>query len=169
AKSWLSLLEASFIVFILPPWFANIGKRLVKSPKLYFYDVGLAAWLMGITKEQHLEVHPLRGQLFENLVVVEMLKARMNGGMNSNLYYYRDSAGLEIDLLLETGNSIRLAEIKSSATVNSELFRTLKKASGIIGERVKERCLVYGGNEKQVRSGFEVIGFRDSGEIALRE
>ncbi len=169
AKSWLSLLEASFIVFILPPWFANIGKRLVKSPKLYFYDVGLAAWLMGITKEQHLEVHPLRGQLFENLVVVEMLKARMNGGMNSNLYYYRDSAGLEIDLLLETGNSIRLAEIKSSATVNSELFRTLNKASGIIGERVKERCLVYGGNEKQVRSGFEVIGFRDSGEIALRE
>ncbi|MCG8344116.1 MAG: ATP-binding protein [Chlorobiales bacterium] len=169
AKAWLALLEASFVVFVLPPWFANVGKRLTKSPKLYFYDVGLAAWLIGITRESHLATHPLRGLLFENLVVLEMLKARINSGLGANLHFYRDSSGLEVDLLLESGNDIVLAEIKSTQTINTELFRPLKKTAVILGNRVTEKYLVYGGKERQERSESQVVSYLDAGEVSLLE
>jgi len=169
AKAWLSLLEASFVVFVLPPWFANIGKRLIKSPKLYFYDVGLAAWLIGITRESHLATHPLRGSLFENLVVLEVFKARINNGLGTNLHFYRDSSGLEIDLLLERGQDIVLAEIKSTQTLKTESFRSLKKTAAVLADRVTERFLVYGGKERQKRSDAEAVSYLDAGEVGLRE
>lgn len=165
AKAWLALLEASFVVFLLPPWFANVGKRLTKSPKLYFYDVGLAAWLIGITRESHLTAHPLRGSLFENLVVLEMFKARTNAGSDTNLHFYRDSSGLEVDLLMERGNDITLTEIKSTQTINTELFRPLKKTAGVLGERVTKQFLVYGGKERQKRSEVEVVSYLEAGDL----
>ena len=169
AKSWITLLEASYIVFLLPPWFANIGKRLTKSPKLYFYDVGLASWLIGITKESHLQAHPLRGSLFENLVVLEILKARFNAGLQTNLHFYRDSSGLEVDVLIEAANMIRLFEIKSSQTINQDYFTQLNKVAAIFGERVSKKVVLYGGHEQQKRSDAEVVSYLYAGETATRE
>ena len=169
AKNWLTLLEASYIVFLLPPWFANIGKRLIKSPKLYFYDVGLASWLIGITQESHLKAHPLRGSLFENLVVLEMLKARINAGLQTNLHFYRDSSGLEVDVLLEAGNMITLFEIKSSQTINQEYFAQLNKVAAIFGERVTKKIVLYGGHEQQKRSNAEVVSYLYAGAAGTSE
>jgi len=162
-NEWMSLLEASYISFRLPPWFANIGKRLIKSPKLYFYDVGLAAWLMGITREEHLATHPLRGYLFENMVVLEVLKTIHNRGEKPNLYFYRDSAKNEADILLDGGDGIRLLEIKSAQTVASGAMQPIRKIAEILGERVKSMSLVYGGEDYQKRSDFEVIPYREIG------
>ena len=162
-NEWMSLLEASYISFRLPPWFANIGKRLIKSPKLYFYDVGLAAWLIGITRVEHLATHPLRGYLFENLVVLEVLKTIHNRGEKPNLYFYRDSAKNEADILLDGGDGIRLLEIKSAQTVASGAMRPIRKIAEILGERVKSIGLVYGGEDYQKRSDFEVIPYREIG------
>lgn len=162
-EEWFSLLEASYITFRLPPWFANVGKRLTKSPKLYFYDVGLAAWLMGIHREEHLATHPLRGHLFENLVVLEVLKAIHNRGEKPNVYFYRDSAGNEADVLLESGDGVRLLEVKSAQTIASDAIRPTRKVAAILGERVKNIALVYGGDEAQQRSEFTVVPYRAVG------
>ena len=166
AREWLSLLEASFIIFLLPPWFANIGKRLTKSPKLYFCDVGLAAWLIGIREESHLDVHPLKGQLFENLVVLEIMKGLLNQGKHPQLNFYRDSNGLEADLVFEEGDGLVVTEIKSGQTVSGEAFASLHKARKILGDRVKKSYLVYGGNENQTRSDTKVLTYLEASSIA---
>jgi hypothetical protein len=158
AAAWLSLLEASYIVFRLPPWFENLGKRLVKSPKLYFYDTGLAAWLVGMTRREHLPAHPLRGHLFENLAVLEFLKAYFNRGERPRLHFYRDSGGNEADLVLENGRQLHLVEIKSAATVSPDAMRPIGNIRRALGERVAAATLVYGGSEAQKRSDFSVIG-----------
>ena len=160
-NDWTTLLEASFITFRLPPWFANIGKRLIKSPKIYFYDVGLAAWLMGITREEHLAVHPLRGHLFENMVVLEALKAMHNRGEKPNMYFYRDSAKNEVDILLEAGDGISLLEVKSAQTVASDAMKPTRVVADILGDRVKDMSLVYGGEDYQKRSDFEVLPYKN--------
>lgn len=148
ARHWLTVLEASYVVFLLPPFYANIRKRLVKSPKLYFYDVGLASYLIGIEHAGQLATHPLRGALFENAVIVEALKHRFNRGYRSNLSFFRDARGLECDLLYENGNGIGAIEIKSSATVASDdalnrIARVLPQISG--------KVVVYGGAERHSR------------------
>jgi predicted AAA+ superfamily ATPase len=157
AAQWISILEASYILFRLPPWFENIGKRLVKSPKLYFYDTGLAAWLMDITRKEHLSSHPLRGNLFENLAVLEFLKADLNHGEKPQLHFYRDSAGNEADLLMEAGRELHLIEIKSSQTITKEAMRPIVNIKRALGERVTSSTLLYAGNEMQQRSDFSVI------------
>jgi len=169
AKEWLSLLEASFIVFLLPPWFANIGKRLTKSPKLYFHDVGLASWLLGIRQESHLEVHPLKGQLFENLMVLEIMKQFLNLGKHPQLHFYRDSHGLEADILFEEGDGLVMTEIKSGQTLSGEAFGSLHKTRKILGERVKKMYLVYGGTERQQRSDIEVLSYLEASTIVKPE
>ena len=121
-RKWLTVLEAGYVIFQLPPFHANIRKRLVKSPKFYFYDVGLASYLIGIQNADQVTTHPLRGALFENLVVAEALKHRFNRGRDFNLSFFRDSRGLECDLLYETGRGIHAIEIKSGATVASDYF-----------------------------------------------
>ncbi|MGA7979961.1 MAG: ATP-binding protein, partial [Chromatiaceae bacterium] len=103
ARSWLTVLEASYVIFLLQPWHTNISKRQIKSPKLYFYDVGLAAYLLGAENELHVSRHPLRGSLFENLVIIEALKYRYHRGKRNNLYFWRDAKGNEVDLLIENG------------------------------------------------------------------
>lgn len=161
AREWLSLLETSFIVFRLPPWFANIGKRLIKAPKLYFHDVGLAAWLVGIKQLDHLAAHPLRGHLFENLAVLEMLKTFYNSGERPDLHYYRDSAGIEADLVLEYGNTLTLVEIKSAQTVASDAMRAVSAIQRGMGDRITAAALIYGGAEVQRRSGFDVVPYAE--------
>ncbi len=163
ARQWMTLLQASYIVYLLPPWFANLGKRLTKSPKLYFYDVGLAAWLIGITDESQLATHPLRGPLFENLVVMEFAKQALHHGERAQLHFWRDSNGVEVDLLVENGmspGSLGLVEVKSGQTVQPEFFRPLRSTAALLGPRVQRQMLVYGGNERHVRDGVEVVGLQ---------
>lgn len=158
-QEWLTLLETSYIVFRLPPWSSNMGKRLIKSPKLYFYDVGLAAWLMGITQPAYLPTHPLRGNLFENLVILEVLKTLHNAGVKPNLCFYRDASHHEADLLLETGDKLHLLEIKSAQTLASDAMHAATKVKAVLGERVASMTLVYGGEEAQQRSAFAVLPY----------
>jgi uncharacterized protein len=161
AREWITLLEASFIVLRLPPWFANIGKRLIKSPKLYFHDVGLAAWLLGIRRAEHLPTHPLRGHLFENLAVLEVLKTYANAGERPALHFFRDSAGNEADLVLEQGSRLMLLEIKSARTVAPDAMRSIAAIRRSMGERVAWSALVYDGDEAQRRSDFDVVPCRE--------
>ena len=156
AREWISVLEASYIVFRLPPFHANISKRLVKSPKLYFHDVGLAAWLLGIEHPGQLRTHPLRGALFENLVVVEALKHRYNQGLRSNLHFYRENKGPEVDLLLSHGEQIIGVEIKSSETMSSDHFTNLNKLEDRLGDRLAGKMLVYAGSEETTRNQVKV-------------
>lgn len=164
---WLSILEASYLVFTLAPWSANIGKRLVKSPKVYFYDVGLACWLLGIKTVEQLQHHPLRGALFENLVVLEVMKAQRNQGLRDPLYFFRDSNGLEIDLMLERADGLALVEIKAAQTIAAPLFKSLRSVSDVLGDRVKSQHLVYGGSTSQERTGVQVLPCHMAGEVLV--
>lgn len=166
-KHWLTLLEASYVVFLLQPYHANIRKRLVRSPKLYFYDVGLAAHLVGIENVLQVATHPLRGPLFENMVVVEALKHRFHRGRSSNLAFFRDSRGLECDLLCRTGDRFAAIEIKSGATVSSDFFSALGRVAELV-PNVAERAVVYGGSQRQSRSAGEVLPFADLREFLDR-
>jgi predicted AAA+ superfamily ATPase len=125
ARSWLTILEASYIIFTLQPHYQNFNKRLVKMPKLYFYDTGLACNLLGLEKEEQIETHYLKGALFENLVILEIMKARLNDGLPHNLYFWRDRTGHEIDLLAEWGGELRAIEIKSATTFQHEYVKNL--------------------------------------------
>lgn len=155
AREWLTVLEASYVIFLLPPFHANIGKRLIKSPKCYFYDVGLASYLMGIEHPRQVATHPLRGALFENLVVTEALKHRFNRGRQPNLSFYRDASGLECDLFYETGHGVGAVEIKAGATVASSFFKPLNRVAELV-PGVSAKALVYGGKDSQSRSDCEV-------------
>ena len=164
ARAWISLLQASYVLRLLPPWFANIGKRLVKAPKLYFCDTGLAAWLVGITDEQQLASHPLRGHLFENLVVMEFVKHALHHGRAPALHYYRDSAGLEVDLVVEDGmppGHVGLVEVKAGRTFHSEFLAGMHKVERMLRTPVARRMLVFGGEGGYARAGVEVVGVRD--------
>ena len=156
AREWLTILEASYIIFQLPPFFANIRKRLVKSPKIYFYDVGLASYLIGIENAEQVITHPLRGALFENMVVAETLKYRFNRGRQPNLSFFRDSRGLECDILYETGRGIHAIEVKSGATVSSDYFRSLNRVVELV-PNITAKTVVYGGDTRQARSDCEVV------------
>ena len=160
ARNWLTLLEASYIVFLLPPFHANIRKRLVKSPKIYFYDVGLASYLIGIERSEQAATHPLRGALFENLVIAEALKYRFNLGRRFNLSFFRDSRGLECDLLFETGHGMSAIEIKSGETVASDYFDSLNRVAKLVPE-IFTKALVYGGTSRQFRSAGEIVPVAD--------
>jgi len=150
-KSWLSVLETSFVAFLLPPYFRNFNKRLLKTPKLYFYDTGLACSLLGIRSASDLEIHPMRGPLFENFIVVEYMKRRLNQGLRPNCYYWRDSTGNEIDLLVEDGSRIFPIEIKSSQTLKPDFFKNLAFFQKISATPPEQSFLVYAGNENQNR------------------
>ena len=166
-REWLTVLEASYIIFQLPPYHANIRKRLVKSPKLYFYDVGLAAYLIGIENAQQVTTHPLRGSLFENVVVAEVLKHRFNQGRQSNLSFFRDSRGLECDLFYETGQGTGAIEIKSGATVSSDFFASLNRVADLV-PGVSAKAVVYGGTTRQSRSDCDVVPLADLSDVLER-
>jgi predicted AAA+ superfamily ATPase len=161
ARAWLGVLEASYLVHVLPPYHRNFGKRLVKTPKLYFLDVGLAAWLLGIRDSATLALHPLRGALFETLIVSEVLKHRRNLGLPADIYFWRDNNGLEADLLIEDGAKLQPVEIKSGQTVTQDYIRAAQRAGRIPGEEGRMPWLVFGGDERYERSGVRVIGWRE--------
>ena len=167
AREWLTVLETSYIVFQLQPFHANIRKRLVKSPKLYFYDVGLASYLIGIESADQVITHPLRGALFENLTVAEALKHRFNRGRQSNLSFFRDSRGLECDLFYETGPGIGAIEVKSGSTINSDYFRSLDRVAELIPD-ISAKAVVYGGTGRQSRSDCEVVPLTGLGGVLER-
>lgn len=156
AKNWLTLLEASYVVFLLPPWHANISKRQIKSPKLYFHDVGLAAYLLGIESETHIDRHPLRGNLFENMIVADALKYRYHRGMRSNLHFWRDARGNEVDLVIDNGPDVQLVEIKAGATISLDWFKPLDMLAASLPDKNVKRALVYGGAERQRRTSISV-------------
>ena len=156
ARAWLDLLQTSFIVHVLSPWFVNSGKRLIKSPKLYFVDTGLACWLLGLRTPEQVQRDPLWGALFENFVVMEALKDRFNQGENSPLYFYRDSEGNEVDLLMPIGRQLHAIEIKAGATVNPDYFKGLKRFDAHHPDALRSGCVVFGGAPSQARSPWPV-------------
>lgn len=166
ARAWLSVLEASYIVFLLPPHHRNLGKRVVKMPKLYFLDTGLAASLMGIQTPVQLAIHPLRGALFETLIVAEFLKARFNEGFPSNLFFWRDNVGLEVDLLLDEPDGLHPVEIKSSATVTDDLLKGLRKWLTVAGDVARMPRLIYAGPESYVRSRIDIRRWQEASRPA---
>lgn len=156
-QAWIGVLETSFIVFRLPPYYKNYNKRIVKMPKLYFFDTGLASALLGIETPKQLSLHHLRGNLFENLIVVEFLKNRFNAAKRNNLYFWRDSLGHEIDLLIDYDKLLPI-EIKSGQTLNSSFFKSLHYWHKIT--KTTGGYLVYGGNMYQKRSNeIEVVSY----------
>lgn len=159
-RSWISLLEASFIVFVLRPYYRNFGKRLVKAPKIYFTEPGLAAWLLGIRTEEQVSTHPLVGNLFENMIVMEAVKARCNAVKDVNLHFYRAPDGLEIDLLQDNADHLRPIEIKSARTYHSDMGRNLLRFARIAGN-VARPSIVYAGRSVPSENGVSVFSFED--------
>lgn len=143
--NWLGLLEASYVAFLLPPYHENFGKRVIKSPKLYFFDTGLASFLLGIHTHEQMDRDPLRGALFENLVVAELVKTRRNQGRSPRLYFYRDSNQNEVDVLFQWGHCLIPIEIKSSATYHKSFCKGLHHFQAIAGERSVHPSLIYTG------------------------
>ena len=158
ARDWIGLLETSFILFRLSPYHANISKRLIKSPKLYFHDVGLAAYLIGVEEESHLRNHPLRGQLFENMVIADLLKKRFNRGQDNRLCFFRDSTGNEVDLLYPDGPDFLPVEVKSGKTISTDAFKGLRTFAAIRSDRGPPGLIVHGGSAIQRRTTGKLCG-----------
>jgi predicted AAA+ superfamily ATPase len=160
ARQWLSVLEASYLVMLLRPYHRNFGKRLVKTPKLYFLDVGLMAWLLGIRDAQSIETHAARGALFETWVVSELVKQRFNAGQSADLYFWRDNVGHEVDLLYETPQGLQAVEIKSGSTFASDWTASVRQWLKIAGNESLPPIIVYGGDVHYEREGCRVVGWK---------
>jgi predicted AAA+ superfamily ATPase len=159
-RAWLSVLEAGYVLFLLQPHHQNFGKRLVKTPKLYFVDTGLAAFLLGIRDPEHLSIHAARGALFENFVISELLKRRYHQGLPSNLYFWRNNTGEEVDVVIELGEQLLPVEIKSGQTFNTDFLAGLKRWTQFAGDAALPPQLVYGGDDNMLRSGVAVQSWR---------
>lgn len=163
-RHWISILEASFILFKLPPYFENFGKRTIKSPKYYFTDVGLLCYLLGIREPEQITRDPLVGQIFENLVVIEYLKQRYNKGQMADLYYFRDSNGNEVDLLAQSGRALHAIEIKSAATFKIEQLKGLRRFKDLT-KQVSSSYLVYSGKAHTLSDKTQAIHFKEVATI----
>jgi hypothetical protein len=146
-QQWISVLKASYILFELPPFFENIRKRVVKSPKLYFTDTGLAAFLLGIQSAEQAARDPLRGNLYENLMILDVLKAHLNRGLRPDLFFYRDSLGNEVDLLIRQRQGLLPVEIKSSATFSSSFLKGIESFRATSADCLEEAIVVYNGEQ----------------------
>ena len=157
-KRWLSILEASFVVFKLAPYFENFGKRVIKSPKYYFTDTGLLTYLLGIEKPEQISRDPLLGNLFENLVILEAMKARYNQGLMPNLYFFRDTHGNEIDLIQQSGRELVGFEIKSTSTYNASFKKGLDRFNDKTA-KLSRRYIIYNGADQKFSDGTEAVHF----------
>lgn len=164
ARTWMSVLEASYLVIRLPPYHRNFGKRLVKTPKLYFLDTGLMAWLLGIRDTHSLSLHHARGALFETWVVSELVKQRLNSGQPNDLYFWRDNSGIEIDVVYETPSGLQGLEIKSGSTFASDWPDASLKWQKLAGSEALPPRIVFGGEGQYERQGCKVTGWREFGE-----
>jgi hypothetical protein len=154
-QSWIGILESSFIIYLLKPHFQNYNKTIVKRPKVYFYDTGLVCSFLRISNVSQLENHPLKGAIFETMVVIEMVKKYTNQGINPPLFYWRDKTGHEIDLIVDKGNLLTPIEIKSSKTINSDFFKNLKYWNHL--SKMNKAVLIYSGIQEQNRSDGTLI------------
>ncbi len=161
ARSWIDVLEAAYLLIQLRPWHENFGKRLIKTPKLYLTDSGLLCWLLGIENPEHLATHAQRGSIFENWAVMEEVKRSRNQGEEPNLYFWRDQAGHEIDLLRVSGDQCQAIEIKSGATVPKDAFRGLSYFQKLSEGKLDRQTLLHGGEGSYVQSGVEVRSWKD--------
>jgi len=167
-RNWLSILEASFLVFKLPAYFENFGKRVIKAPKYYYTDVGLLCFLLGIRSADQITRDPLVGSIFENLIVIECLKTRYNNGLLPDLYYFRDSKGNEVDLVAQTGRSVSAIEIKSAATFSTSMLKGLHRFQKL-SEAVQSAFLVYNGSHYRMSDGTEALPFKESARALLEK
>jgi len=165
AKAWISVLEASYILFQLPPHYANFSKRLIKSPKLYFYDTGLVCWLLGIQEASQLAAHPLRGSIFETLILSELVKIRLNRGERATFHFWRDSNGNEVDVIADVGTKLMPIEIKSGQTLNRDFFTGLERWMDLAGGQAISPALVYGGIDKYIRRGINIYGWNAVSQV----
>ncbi len=157
AKAWISVLEASFTIFLLPPYFNNFNKRVIKMPKLYFWDTGLLSWLLGVAEPTQLATHFAVGAIFENAIIVELAKQRYNRGELPRFYFFRDSNGNEVDLLIEKGSVIHAFEMKYGKTVNPDYFKGLNYWARLTGNPAGNGAVVYGGDASSSRQEGRVI------------
>jgi len=165
ARSWLSLLEASFIITLLQPHYKNFNKRLIKAPKVFFCDVGLACHLLGIERAEQVATHPLIGSLFETFIVTELMKQRLNNVREPRLYYWRDNTGHEVDILFETAAGIIPIEIKVGATIQKEFYKNIVYYRSL-NRQALPGIVIYGGSEQQKRSdGLNILGFSKIGNL----
>ncbi|HEX7026238.1 MAG TPA: ATP-binding protein [Gammaproteobacteria bacterium] len=160
-KEWLSVLEAGYIIFRLPPHFKNFSKRLIKSPKLYFYDTGLLCWLLGVKQPDQLSVNPLRGAIFENFVISEVLKTQYANGDTPGLYFWRDNLGLEIDLIIDRGQTLIPVEIKAGQTISQDFMKNLEKWKALAGKTAQSAFLVHGGEQAQKRTAAHILSWNN--------
>lgn len=161
---WLAILEASYIVFQLRPYHENLVRRLTKAPKVYFTDPGLAAYLIGITSAEQIKRDPALGGLFENMVILELLKARHNRGERAQHYFYRDASGLEVDVLVKTPRELRAIEIKSAMTPATEFTKALEKLPTLLKTPVTSRAVVYSGDKYSFR-GIPYVNFKEASKL----
>ncbi len=166
AKGWLSLLEASFILFMQPPFYKNYSKRVVKSKKLYFYDTGLLCSLLQIESVNDLAHHYLRGNIFESYIVSELIKLRLNAGKRPNCYFWRDQKGNEVDCILERGDQLIPIEIKSSETITKDYFKSLRHFCELSQTPPENSYLIYGGDENQIRREANVLSWSSLEELS---
>ncbi len=159
------MLEASYILFQLRPHHANFRKRLVKSPKIYFYDTGLLCWFLGIQEAEQIATHPLRGSIFETFIVSELMKARLNRMESAGFFFWRDSNGNEIDLIVDYGDKLMPIEIKSGKTINRDFFTGLERWTALAGKQAFAPSLVYGGTESSSRKGVGIFGWPAAGQV----
>lgn len=158
--AWLSVLQSSYIIYLLKPYHGNFNKRIIKSPKLYFYDTGIACSLLGITKAQEITHHAAKGALFENMVVSELLKERLNAGEADNLYYWRDKTGNEVDIIADKAGKLTAMEIKAGETISSDYFKGIEYFSSLTPSKI-QKLVIYGGALEQERSnGTHVKSWR---------
>lgn len=160
AKNWLSLLESSYIIYLLQPYHENFNKRLVKTPKLYFYDSGLLCHLLKIKTSEALLKNRLKGNIFENMVIAEFQKQNYHNYLNNKYYFWQDSHANEIDLLQPTDEGFSVFEIKATQTVTPDLFKNMNKFEVTASSRKVEKTLIYGGSENQKRSEYKVLSWQ---------
>lgn len=159
-SEWLSVLEASFVIYRLQPYYENIGKRLIKAPKLYFVDTGLAAWLMGIETATQMKRDPLRGNLFENMVIMEVLKSKLNQGKEPRIFFYRDSHGNEVDLIIQNGNNLLPVEIKSSQTWHHSFLKGINYFTELMGCRAGKGTVIYAGESNRLNDSYRLFSYK---------
>ncbi len=165
-QSWVGILESSFIVYLLKPHYKNFNKTVVKRPKLFFYDSSLVCYLLGIRNAIQLENHPLRGAIFEGMVVTELLKNRMNAGVPNNLFFWRDKTGREVDIIIDNGDELIPLEIKSGRTITTEYFKNIEYYKALSGSA--NAILVYAGSQVQNRSsGVRIVNWKNISKLLL--
>lgn len=158
-QSWIGILESSFIVYLVKPHHKNFNKTIVKRPKLYFYDSALVCYLLGIRDNNHLHTHPLKGAIFEGMVITELLKKRTNAGLDINQFYWRDKTGHEVDLIIDNGKTLLPIEIKSGMTISKDYFKNIDYWTNLSGS--KKAFILYAGAQHQKRSdGTEIMNWR---------